>query len=90
MTDEKKNPQPLAVPQPAKTWKDATDSQGRLIDETVPRNRVFDEETFGRWRLCLGLAGRITQDPESAPTTRSLAYAFFDSDAETGPGVPGI
>lgn len=80
MSDE-----PLAVPQPATTWEDATDDAGRLIDETVPRNRVFDEDTFRRWRLSVGIAARITEEPETSPATRSLAYSFFDSDAPTDP-----
>jgi hypothetical protein len=76
-------PLPPAWLVPATTWEEATDTTGRLIDETIPRDRVFDEATFRRWRLSIGIAARITQDPETAFTTRSLARAFFDSDAPT-------
>jgi len=73
------------APRPAKTWEEATDENGVITDDTLPRRLVHDEATFRRWRFSLQGAVKIAREPEEATATRKLAFVIFDSPYPTEP-----
>lgn len=66
----------ISFPEPAETWAEATDAQGRIKDSTLPRQLVRTEADFDRWQLCLIAASQLTGQ-EWSPEVRYLATVLF-------------
>ncbi len=68
-------------PVPAQTWEEATDDQGRLIDDTLPPY-VKTREDFDRWHLCLKILARQYGVSVDDGLVRIMARYLFLSDLQ--------
>ena len=68
---------------PFPTWDEVTDEHGQIMEPMLPRNLVYDADTYLRWCYCLRLAKQISKEPYGKLACRMLAAALFKTDVPT-------
>lgn len=72
----------------APAWQEVTDEHGEVTDDRVPKDLVYDEESYRRWLGCVQIAetmtGHALADGYLDPETSYLATYFFKSPLPTG------
>ena len=66
------------------SWDEVTDEHGAITNESLPRQLVYNAETYYRWMYCLGIAHQFSGKPVTSYECRMFANALFGSDIPTG------
>jgi len=68
-----------------KSWSDVSDSNGQVLDHTLPRRLVHDQATYERWQFCTGLLARYFGVGRDDMVVRTMAVTMFEMDIPTYP-----
>ena len=68
---------------PFPTWDEVTDEHGQIMEPMLPRQLVYDADTYLRWCYCLRLAKQISKEPYGKLACRLLAAELFNTDIPT-------